>query len=75
MGKYIMANGPRMVTMRSSLTGRQTCGGPKKSGLSPTVGAPLSSNPTMLRATNTQHGLTCFSFYIPTSRYHGRLLS
>ncbi len=35
------------------------CGGNKKSGLAPTVGWYLSSNPNMIRATNTQFGLVC----------------
>lgn len=35
------------------------CGGSKKSGLAPTVGWYLSSNPNLIGATNTQYGLVC----------------
>lgn len=35
------------------------CGGTKKSGLAPTVGLFISSNPNLIGATNTQYGLVC----------------
>ena len=61
-----MAGGVKNISMRSSMVNRPTCGGPKKCGLSPTVGQPLSSNPNMLRATNTLYGLTCRSMFSNT---------
>ncbi len=36
-----------------------TCGGMKKGGLAPTVGWFMSSNPSLIGATNTQFGLRC----------------
>lgn len=35
------------------------CGGPKKGGLAPTIGFFMSSNPSLIGATNTQFGLVC----------------
>jgi len=35
------------------------CGGSKKAGLAPSVGWFMSSNPTLIGATNTQFGLVC----------------
>lgn len=44
----------------ASITNRPTCGGgSKKSGLAPSVGWFMSSNPTMIGASNTQFGLVC----------------
>jgi hypothetical protein len=39
------------------------CGGNKKCGLAPTIGAFVSSNPSLIRATNTQLGLVCTGNY------------
>ena len=55
----VLSNGPKVVRNISSLINRATCGGPKKCGLAPSVGAYVSSNPNMIRATNTQYGLVC----------------
>ena len=35
------------------------CGGLKKSGLAPSIGWFMSSNPGLIGATNTQYGLVC----------------
>lgn len=50
----VLMNGPKTVRNQASLINRATCGGVKKSGLSPSVGNFLSSNPTLIRARNTQ---------------------
>jgi hypothetical protein len=50
----------KMARNAASIVNRtNVCGGPKKSGLAPTVGWYLSSNPSLIRATNTQFGLVC----------------
>jgi hypothetical protein len=43
----------------ASIINRENCGGNKKCGLSPSIGWFMSSNPTMIGATNTQFGLVC----------------
>jgi hypothetical protein len=44
----------------ASIVNRPTCGGSaKKSGLAPSIGWFMSSNPNMIRASNTQYGLMC----------------
>lgn len=55
----VYMNGGKMARHAASITNRPTCGGPKKAGLAPSIGWFMSSNPTMLRATNTQFGLKC----------------
>jgi hypothetical protein len=55
----VLSNGPKVVRNISSLINRPSCGGSKKAGLAPSVGAYVSSNPNMIRATNTQYGLVC----------------
>ena len=56
----VLSNGPKVVRNISSLVNRtDRCGGPKKGGLAPSVGAYISSNPNMIGATNTQYGLVC----------------
>ena len=52
-------NAPRRVRNIQSLTNQPTCGGNKKSGLAPSVGWFLTSNPNLIGATNTQFGLVC----------------
>jgi hypothetical protein len=53
-------SGGRAARNQASIVNRtNTCGGEKKSGLAPTVGVFLSSNPNLIRATNTQYGLVC----------------
>jgi hypothetical protein len=41
----------------ASITNRPSGGGNKKGGLAPSIGWYLSSNPNLIRATNTQFGL------------------
>lgn len=56
----VLSNGPKVVRNISSLVNKtDRCGGPKKGGLAPTVGAFISSNPNLIGATNTQYGLKC----------------
>ncbi len=56
----VLSNGPKVVRNISSLINNTNrCGGPKKGGLAPTVGAYISSNPNLIGATNTQYGLKC----------------
>ena len=52
-------SGSRMSRNTASIVNRPTCGGPKKGGLSPSVGAYVSSNPNMIGATNTMYGMIC----------------
>ena len=60
----VLSNGPKVVRNISSLVNRtDRCGGPKKGGLAPSVGAYISSNPNMIGATNTQYGLLCVGNY------------
>jgi len=60
----VLSNGPKVVRNISSLVNRtNVCGGSKKGGLAPTVGAFVSSNPNLIGATNTQFGLVCTGNY------------
>ncbi len=53
-------NASRSARNQASIVNRtNVCGGSKKSGLAPTVGFFLSSNPNLIGATNTQYGLVC----------------
>ena len=61
-------SGARMARNAASITNRPTCGGSKKSGLAPTVGAFVSSNPNLIGATNTQYGLVCIGNYSNSSQ-------
>ena len=56
-------SGSRMARNAASITNRPTCGGNKKAGLAPTIGAFISSNPNLIGATNTQYGLVCIGNY------------
>ncbi len=64
-------NSARSARNAASIVNRtNVCGGPKKSGLAPTVGWFMSSNPNMIRATNTQFGLKCIPNYtVQTQKY------
>jgi hypothetical protein len=59
----VYMSGSRMARNTASITNRPTCGGSKKAGLAPTVGAYISSNPNLIRGTNTQYGLVCIGNY------------
>jgi hypothetical protein len=53
-------SGSRSARNQASIVNRTNiCGGSKKGGLAPTIGAFVSSNPNLIRATNTQFGLVC----------------
>ena len=64
----VLSNGPKVVRNISSLINRPTCGGNSKGGLAPSVGAYVSSNPNMIRATNTQYGLKCIPYFFNTAQ-------
>ena len=65
----VLSNGPKVVRNISSLVNRtDRCGGPKKGGLAPSVGAYISSNPNMIGATNTQYGLVCTGNFTNSSQ-------
>jgi len=50
----------RSARNQASIVNRtNVCGGNKKAGLAPTIGAFISSNPNLIRGTNTQLGLVC----------------
>lgn len=56
----VYLSGSKMARNAASIVNRtNVCGGNKKAGLAPTVGFFLSSNPNLIRATNTQYGLIC----------------
>lgn len=56
----VLMSGSRNARNQTSIVNRtNNCGGQKKSGLAPSVGAFLSSNPSLRGATNTQFGLVC----------------
>ena len=59
----VYLSGSKMSRNAASITNRPTCGGNKKAGLAPTVGAFISSNPNLIGATNTQYGLICMGNY------------
>ena len=65
----VLSNGPKVVRNQSSLVNRtNVCGGSKKGGLAPSVGAYVSSNPNMIGATNTQYGLVCTGNFTNSSQ-------
>jgi len=57
----VYMSGSKMARNQQSIVNRtNVCGGgPKKSGLAPSVGLFISSNPNLRGATNTQFGLLC----------------
>ena len=55
----VMYSGSKNARNAASIINRENCGGSKKSGLAPSVGWFMSSNPTMIGASNTQFGLVC----------------
>lgn len=60
----VLMNGSRSARNQASIINRtNNCGGPKKCGLAPKVGAFISSNPNLIGATNTQYGLVCMGNY------------
>ncbi len=67
----VLMNSARSARNAASIVNRtNVCGGLKKGGLAPTVGVYLSSNPGLIRATNTQFGLRCIPNHtIQTQKY------
>ncbi len=63
-------NAARAARNQASIVNRtNVCGGgSKKGGLAPTIGAFVSSNPSLIRATNTQLGLVCTGNYSNASQ-------
>jgi hypothetical protein len=57
----VLMSAGRSARNQASIVNRtNTCGGgAKKGGLAPTVGTFISSNPNLIRGTNTQYGLIC----------------
>jgi len=57
----VYMSGSKSARNAASICNRtNTCGGgSKKGGLAPTIGAFVSSNPNLIRGTNTQYGLVC----------------
>lgn len=64
----VYMSGSKAARNQASLINRPTCGGPKKAGLTPTIGWYLSSNPTMKGALNTQLGVVCVGNYSNSSQ-------
>jgi hypothetical protein len=64
----VLSNASRMARNTASITNRPTCGGNKKSGLAPSVGWFMPSNPNLIGATNTQFGLVCKGNYTNASQ-------
>jgi hypothetical protein len=62
-------NSAKAARNQASLVNRtNTCGGNKKGGLTPTIGTFMSSNPNLIRGTNTQYGLVCTGNYSNASQ-------
>ena len=60
----VLMNSSKMARNAASIINRPNCGGTsKKAGLSPTIGTFMSSNPSLIRGTNTLHGLVCVGNY------------
>lgn len=53
-------NASKAARNQASIVNRTNiCGGMKKGGLAPSIGLFLTSNPNLIRATNTQFGMRC----------------
>jgi hypothetical protein len=67
----VYMSGSRMSRNQASIVNRtNVCGGNKKAGLAPSVGLFVSSNPNLIRATNTQFGLLCIpNTSVQTQKY------
>ena len=50
----VLMSGAKMARNQASIINRETCGGNKKGGLSPSIGNFLSSNPSLIGSRNTQ---------------------
>ena len=67
----VYMSGSKAARNAASICNRtNTCGGPKKGGLVSRIGWFMSSNPQMLRVTNTQFGLMCIpNTTVQTQKY------
>jgi hypothetical protein len=66
----VYMSGSRNARNQASIINRPTCGGNSKGGLTPRIGWYMSSNPSMIGATNTQFGLVCIpNRTIQTQKY------
>jgi len=67
----VYMSGSKSARNQSSIINRtNVCGGNKKGGLAPSIGYFMSSNPNLIRGTNTQFGLTCVpNLTIQTQQY------
>jgi len=67
----VYMSGSKNSRNAASIINRANCGGSaKKSGLAPSVGWFMSSNPTMIGAPNTQFGLVCIpNTTVQTQKY------
>ena len=64
--------GSKMARNAASICNRTNiCGGLKKGGLAPSVGAFVSSNPNLIGATNTMYGLICRPNYTIQTQSYG----
>ena len=52
-------NASKAARNQASIVNRPTCSGNMKGGLTPRIGHFMTSNPSMIGATNTQFGLVC----------------
>lgn len=64
----VLLNAGKMARNAASIINRETCGGAKKSGLAPSIGNFMPSNPGLLRTTQTQLGLVCTGNYTNPSQ-------
>ena len=67
----VLYSAGKMARNAASITNRPTCGGPKKGGLAPSVGHPMSAlGGHLIRTTNTQQYLFCMpNTTIQTQKY------
>ena len=65
----VYMSGSRSARNQASIVNRtNVCGGNKKGGLAPSIGTFISSNPNLIGATNTQHGLICMGNFTNPSQ-------
>jgi hypothetical protein len=67
----VYMSGSKAARNQASIVNRPTCGGSKKCGLTPRIGWYMSSNPSMIGATNTQFGLLCIPNRTITTQKYG----
>lgn len=71
----VYMSGSRNARNQSSIVNRtNVCGGSKKAGLAPSIGWFMQSNPSLIRATNTQFGLVCVGNYSNPSQQAARAI-